>query len=324
MKTTYYNKGDNMSINIEDIKDDRQFRALTGVSRDEFDALLPIFDESHHEIINENYENKKEERQRKPGGGSQGVLDTMEKRMFFILYYMKTYPTFDVLGFQFGFDKSNACLNVHKYAPVLYRTLEKLEVMPRRAFSSVEDMREAFAGIEDIFIDVTERTHARPVDKKKQKESYSGKKKHHAAKNTVISDINKLILFIGYTVMGGIHDYRLLKQDFPPGMDWFITFRLWVDLGYIGIQKDYNHCEILISHKKPRKSKANPTPSLTDEQKTENREMSSLRVIVEHAIGGIKRFGILTGKFRNRKEKFVDDVAALCAGLWNLKIKGIA
>ncbi len=313
-----------MTIKIENIKNDRQFKALTGVSREEFDIMLPVFDESNLEIINENYENKKDERQRKPGGGQKGVLDTTEKKLFFILYYMKTYPTFDVLGIHFGFDKSKACTNVHKYAPVLIRTLEKMEVMPHRSFSSVEEMREAFAGIEDIFIDVTERTHARPADKDKQKESYSGKKKHHAAKNTVISDINKMILFIGYTVMGGIHDYRLLKNEFPADMDWFSRFRVWVDLGYIGIQKDYTHCEILIPHKKPRKSKANPSPSLTDEQKAENREMSSLRVIVEHAIGGMKRFGILTGKFRNRKEKFVDDVAALCAGLWNLKIKSIA
>jgi hypothetical protein len=324
MKTTYYKKEDNMPINIEDIKDDRQFRAMTGVTRDEFDVLLPIFDESHREIANENYESNKENRQRKPGGGQKGTLDTMIKKLFFILYYMKTYPTFDVLGIHFGFDQSKACTNVHKYSPILHRTLEKMGVMPHRAFSSAEEMREAFAGIEDIFIDVTERPHARPADKEKQKESFSGKKKHHAAKNTVISDINKMILFLGYTVMGGIHDYRLLKQEFSPGMDWFLTFRLWVDLGYIGIQKDYNHCEILIPHKKPRKSKANPAPSLTDEQKKENREMSSLRVIVEHAIGGIKRFGILTGKFRNRKKGFVDDVAALCAGLWNLKIKCIA
>ena len=312
-----------MPINIEDIKNERQFKALTGVSRDEFDIMLPIFDESNREIINENYEKKKDERQRKPGGGQKGVLDTTEKKLFFILYYLKTYPKFDVLGLHFGFDKSKACTNVHKYAPVLFRTLEKMGVMPHRAFSSVEEMREAFAGIEDIFIDVTERTCARPADKDKQKESYSGKKKHHAAKNTVISDINKMILFIGYTVMGGIHDYRLLKNEFPPDMDWFSMFRVWVDLGYIGIQKDYNHCEILIPHKKPRKSKANPAPSLTDEQKAENREMSSLRVIVEHAIGGMKRFSILTEKFRNRKEMFVDDVAALCAGLWNLK-KSIA
>jgi len=48
--------------------------------------------------------------------------------------------------------------------------------------------------------------------------------------------------------------------------------------------------------------------------------MSSMRVLAEHAIGGMKRFGILMGKFRNRKEKFVDDAAALCAGLWNLKV----
>ena len=139
-------------------------------------------------------------------------------------------------------------------------------------------------------------------------------------KNTVISDINKTILFLGYTVMGGIHDYRLLKEDFSPDLDWFSPFRVWVDLGYIGIQGNYKHYEIVIPHKKPRKSKANPNPSLTDEQKAENREMSSMRVLIENAIGGMKRFGILMGKFRNRKEKFVDDAAALCAGLWNLKI----
>ena len=75
-------------INIEDIKDDRQFSALTGVTRDEFDALLPVFEESQREITNENYENKKEERQRKPGGGRKGVLDTMIKKLFFILYYI--------------------------------------------------------------------------------------------------------------------------------------------------------------------------------------------------------------------------------------------
>ena len=171
-----------MPINFEDIKDERQFRALTGVSRDEFDILLPVFEDSFFEIVDENYEKKKNERRRKPGGGQKGVLNTIEKKLFFISYYMKTYPAFDVLGINFGLDRSKACTNVHKLSPVLQRTLEKLEVMPHRAFSSVDEMREAFAGIEDIFIDVTERTHARPVDKEKQKESYSGKKKHHAAK----------------------------------------------------------------------------------------------------------------------------------------------
>jgi hypothetical protein len=127
-------------------------------------------------------------------------------------------------------------------------------------------------------------------------------------------------LFLGYTVAGSVHDYRLFKEEFAVDEAWFKTFKLWVDLGYLGIQKSYEALSIFIPHKKPRKSKANPNPSLTDAQKAENREISRIRVVVEHAIGGMKRFAILVHKFRNRKARFVDTVAVLGAGLWNWKL----
>ncbi len=79
--------------------------------------------------------------------------------------------------------------------------------------------------------------------------------------------------------------------------------------------------EINIPHKKPRKSKANPNPTLTEEQKEENRAVSRVRVVVEHAIGGMKRFAILTQTFRNHKDNFVDTVAVIGAGLWNWKLR---
>lgn len=101
---------------------------------------------------------------------------------------------------------------------------------------------------------------------------------------------------------------------------WFETFKLWVDLGYLGIQKSYEALFISIPHKKPRTSKSHPNPSLTDEQKEENREISRVRVVVEHAIGGMKRFAILVNKFRNRTTQFVDTTAVLGAGLWNWKL----
>lgn len=102
-------------------------------------------------------------------------------------------------------------------------------------------------------------------------------------------------------------------------MDWFSTFENWVDLGYLGIEKDYKG-KIKIPHKKPRKSKNNPVPKLTDEQKRENQEMSKTRIFVENAIGGIKRYFILVHKFRNKRKNFEDDVIAISAGLWNLHI----
>jgi hypothetical protein len=69
---------------------------------------------------------------------------------------------------------------------------------------------------------------------------------------------------------------------------------------------------------KPRKSKKNPHPELSAVQKAVNKALSQVRIFVEHAIGGMKRYNILVHGFRNRKENFEDDVIGVCAGLWNL------
>ena len=118
----------------------------------------------------------------------------------------------------------------------------------------------------------------------------------------MIAKASKKILFLGKTVPGSVHDYRLFKREFDPNEDWFKTVVGWLDLGYQGIKSDYQSPEhIHIPHKKPKKSKSNPTPSLTHKQKQENQHIGSKRVAIEHAIGGIKIFHILTIKFRNRR-----------------------
>jgi len=297
--------------------DERQFKALTGLTHEAFAQLLPIFSESYAEIVQEDYEKSHAQRQRKPGGGQKGRLDTMEKKLFFVLYYLKVYPTFDVLGFHFDLDRSKACTNAHKLFPPLCRALDKAGVLPKRHFETAEEMHQAFAGLTDLLIDATERPQQRPKDAAAQKQKYSGKKKRHTVKNTVIANAGQMILFLGYTVFGRQHDYGLFKTEFPPDQDWFQTFKVWVDLGYLGIQKDYDALEVYIPHKKPRKSKANPQPSLTDEQKEENRQMSQVRIVVENAICRMKRFRSLTDTFRNRKENLADDVALTAAGLSN-------
>ena|SRR6266849_3753110 len=76
--------------------------------------------------------------------------------------------------------------------------------------------------------------------------------------------------------------------------------------------------QIDIPTKTPRKSKKNPSPELSVEQKAENKAFSQVRIFVEHAIGGMKRYNILVHAFRNRIENFEDDVIGVCAGLWNL------
>src|SRR5262249_54635875 len=49
-----------------------------------------------------------------------------------------------------------------------------------------------------------------------------------------------------------------------------------------------------------------------------DKALSQIRIFVEHAIGGMKRYNILVHSFRNRTEHFEDDAMGICAGLWNL------
>ncbi len=163
---------------IPEIRDERQRRALTGVATEKFSTLEAAFglalDDEKERAYQEGLVQGK--RQRKPGGGQKGKLPSVSAKLIFLLYYLKVYPTFDVLGAQFGMNRSKACENVHALRPILYKALENLGVMPHREFKTVEEFRAACDWIDDLLIDATERPHSRPADDAKQKDLYSGKK----------------------------------------------------------------------------------------------------------------------------------------------------
>lgn len=174
--------------------------------------------------------------------------------------------------------------------------------------------------IRKIIIDATERPCSRPHHARKQKHYYSGKKRYHTLKNTVMGDVNKGIPVIGPTAPGRRHDYALLKEELDPNQPGLSSVEAYVDLGFQGIQERYpTFHKIHIPHKKPRKSKNHPNPTLTPRQKKENRAISRVRVAVEHLIGDLKSFQILTIKFRTQVKNLADQVILLVAGLCNLK-----
>jgi hypothetical protein len=112
----------------------------------------------------------------------------------------------------------------------------------------------------------------------------------------------------------------MFKKEFNCSLNWFARFNLFVDLGYLGINKDYIIKNCSIPHKKTKKSKSNPTPKLTKKQKKENQTMSATRVIVENVIGGMKRYRCLVDRFRNRTTGIEQTVIVLAAGLWNFNV----
>ena len=135
-----------------------------------------------------------------------------------------------------------------------------------------------------------------------------------------MSTLEKKIFYLGKTFFGHSHDYTMLKEEFPPKEAWFEFLQVLVDLGYQGILSDYVGDKIQVPHKKPRKSKKNPVTSLSEEQKAENQALSKIRIFVENAICGLKRYNILVHRFRNHKKAFDDDVIGIAAGLWNFNL----
>jgi DDE superfamily endonuclease len=91
-----------------------------------------------------------------------------------------------------------------------------------------------------------------------------------------------------------------------------------VDLGDHGMQSDDRGEPIASPTQKPRQRTKPPNPPLSDEQKAAKTALSRVRIFIEQAIGGMKRYHILVHACRNRIEHFADEVIGVCAGLWNL------
>ena len=297
-------------MNINRIfKNERLMLSLTGLNSKEFKELLPTFS-AVWQSKKRNYHRLHATGARAFGGGRKGFLPTIESKLFYILFYFKCYPTFDLAGFIFGCDRSKACLRQQELSKILESSLGKKLVMPKRQMRTIEEFFQAFPEAKEVFIDGTERPTQRPKDKAKQKNNYSGKKKRHTVKNIVITGKNKRIGFLGKTVGGKEHDFTILKKQASPD-HMPKKIKKHVDLGFKGIDKQFPGHKISMPKRKPR------TRDLSEFAVKQNKKKSSARVLVENALAGVKRLKIVADIFRNRKPGFNDQAMLVSCGLWN-------
>ena len=290
------------------INNSRTIQSMLGISKLEFNNLLPMFELS----LLESNKARSVANLRKFGGGAKGKLDTVEKKLFFVLFYLKTYPTFDVLGAVIDFDKANANKNILLLLSPLQKALGKKIVLPERKVSSLEELFDKFPEIKDVFVDGLERPVKRPKNKKAQNKLYSGKKKNHARKSIVITDEHKKILLITPSKSARRHDKKLAdKSSLFEHIPERIT--VWADTGFQGILKQHKNTMI--------PSKRLKNQSFTLEQKQENKLISSFRVVVEHAISAIKRYRSVSEKLRNHIANIDDVFLNIASGLWNLHLQ---
>lgn len=286
---------------------DRILRAVTGLTVVEFENLALIFQEQLDKSKSKARKQKK--MIRNEGGGRTHTLIETDSKLLFILFYMKCYPTYDLAGLLFEVDRAQPFRWVKELLPILEKSLGKTLSLPKRKIRSLREFLEFFPEVKEIIIDGTERPTQRPKDKEKQKEHYSGKKKRHTKKNIVITTKKKRVLVVTPTVPGKNHDYTILKKTKIPNKIPKKT-RVFVDLGFKGIQNDYD-LNIRIPHKKPR------TKELTETQKKINKAISRVRVKVENTLSGIKRYRCISDICRTKLDDLSDKFMFIASGLWN-------
>lgn len=288
-------------------KKPKRFLALTGFTVEEFDALVTEFDNSFQRRMAKYTLDGKERQKRRYVDYGNSPLPTIGEKQFFILSYLKTYPLQEVQAALFGLSQPKASQWIHCLVPVLQEALSTLGELPARSPAA---LLLQCKGQSFFFHDGMERPIPRPLEPATQRLFYSGKAKMHTVKNNLLSDDACRILFLTATVEGKRHDKKLADQaEYTLPKD----SRLLQDTGFQG----FTLADVAILQPK-KKSKGQPLSPL---DKSRNQWLASLRIRIEHALGGVQRSRIVKDKLRNWKQGFRDSVMVLCCGLHNFRLK---
>lgn len=205
-------------------------------------------------------------------------------KVLMVLIYLRHNINQEVVGGLFGFSADSSENALAEVLPILRDLFpaEKWEAEKRHRSTQKWTPDE----VELAVIDSFETPVRRPSINERQKRIYSGKKKRHTLKTQIVTDQNGEILTINAGHRGPKADIKLYEEEPLP--------EPIADKPRIG-DKAYSsqeHPEIKTPEKKPKGGE------LTQEQKIKNKEISGVRVVVEHAIRRIKGFRIMRDDYR--------------------------
>lgn len=150
-----------------------QWLSLTGMTIEEFDALLPYFT-AQWEEYNSHYTLDGKLRQRTCYTRVCSILPGTEIKLFFILLFCKTNPLQEQHAAYFGITQPQANKMIHILFSLLHKTLKELQMMPE---GNSLRLSQTIKGLSDVLLDGTERPIQRSCDYELQEEQFSGKKK---------------------------------------------------------------------------------------------------------------------------------------------------
>jgi hypothetical protein len=160
-----------MELSYENIKiKSSRVKSATGLSKEEFEHLLPAFKQEWDKHIEKyTFEGKPRMRVRKVR--KNNTFKSVEDMLVFILYDYRHNPTQDFMSLHFNLSQPKVAMWIKVLEPILEKSLGKLKLLPAR--ESVK-LNERLIESVTILLDGSERPINRP--KYDQKEYYSGKK----------------------------------------------------------------------------------------------------------------------------------------------------
>ncbi len=266
-----------------------EFRRIAGIKKTTFHKFLEVL--------------KPKWLARRNSGGPIPKL-SLGDQLLLALDYLRNYGSYLEVGSKFGVCESSA-FNICRWIEDNLIGDKLLHLPGKKSLLSGK------TGHDVVIVDVTECPIERPKKRvrgrrrNRQKYYYSGKKKRHTIKQQVVVDNHSEKIIATSQSFGKTHDFKLFKNS---KNHVHPETKIQGDSGYQGIQKIHENSEI------PKKrSKKNP---LSVEDKKRNKEISSSRVVVENVFAFLKKFKIISTRYRNRRNRFGLRFNLIC-GIFN-------
>ncbi|HEX8962283.1 MAG TPA: transposase family protein [Rhodocyclaceae bacterium] len=289
------------------------FVTMTGLHRNEFDALadeiLPLHAQAQRKRL------QRPQRKRAMGAGHPFELAPIDQ-LLLTLVWLRHYPINAVLGYLFEVSESTARRAVLSMLPLLEQSGRDSLRMPepnKRQRRSLDTLLTELPALL-VIVDSFEQRVQRPPARSAADRYYSGKKKQHTLKSQVtVNHATGEICDVSASVEGPTADMTLLKQSdvlarLPPAVG------VLGDLAYVGTDKLHPARLGFTPRRKPR---GQPRPAA---DVAYNTAFSKQRIVVEHAIGRLRRYEALDQTDRHHRRHHAERVMAV-AGLVNRQIR---
>lgn len=287
---------------------------FTGLNPFQFETLAkrlePLWIKSERERLT------RVDRIRSIGAGRRYHLSSIEDKLLLLLVFYRTYIAYEFLSWIFNFDASNICRLIRRLIPLIevaadpsLRFAIKDILKKRKKIRTWEEFIRTYPDLVELVIDSTEQKRRRPINKKRQKNLYSGKRHQHGLKTQITVNRQGRIINISYSYPARIHDKTILIKENT--LDKLPTdLKKYLDKGYVKIQKLYPNHTVFIPVKRSRWKK-----TLTRSEKINNTKISKRRIIVENVFSRMKKYQVLYQTYRSRDKDYnrhFRNIASLC------------